>query len=515
MRLVKFSLMVATIILLAAIIIDSLPSAFPESDLSSCSMSWIPYPERNVTAVLVRVDDVYSAGLSRAFHVLGSDSSPLILREGGELPFRNAVISALSRNASEITPEQYFYAADLAGFLRLKKLNFTEYFIVNPTEPFVLKLEGAEPSSVNVTYPPSAEIDGVEQLGVGKFRVRFHGYNGERAVKLKAICDGERFEKTIERKSWNWYGTLNISLSVDTSNCAGVTEHYCKFYVEDTLVLNLDRVYRINRSFTSGSFYYYYEAKCEWTVCVRDCSTGPEGRECTTTCWTECDPCSPIERYDFTSASVPGWAKRELKFRPNPAAEEYLIRAYADAIVRATKGVALSTLDNIEDSGKWELYFGALDRAGAERLLRYFYLVQLPLNVKTDESAKTTRLEAILEKRANCSVVSSLYTLFENATYINVTQVRIPFLTRFGVKGEIETNVIFVNLGSGQKFTRDYLKTDCGELAVAELAYYRQPALQNFRGVIASQDELLMRKGYSQAFGVAYSTQEIMCRVSR
>lgn len=529
MRLLKFVFYAIVLLIVGSVFIDfisSVPSITPNGGGGNNNNGWVPYPTENKTTVNVTINDVYIAGLSKSFEVLDVSKSPDILKEveSGGKPFRDAVIEALSRNPNEIKPEQYFYAGDLAGFLKLNATNTTaEYYIINPSKPFYLRIEGALPTNVTVTYPPSAEIS-VDHTGTGSFEVHYNGYHGERTVRLMSDCGGGT---SVVKDTWNWHGTLDLDLPVDDSNCAGGQSFSCNFYVGDTLVLNLDKTYTINRGFKTGHLDYYFKPSCYWRECERDCDTvcDDEGnchRHCHRHCWWECDPCHDIEKYTWSSEKAPSWAKQELMFEPNPAAEEYLLRAYADAIMNATSNTSETAINEIDSKGYWELYFGKLNREEAKTLMDYFYLVQIPINMWGNDSSNVSRYGAMFTREANHTVISGLYTLLENTTYINATFLNISIQTPFGSKGEKETYVVFALVGNDQNFTKDYLETDCGELAVAELAYYRQPALQGFKEVLKEAfkrtygyipDEILLRKGYSPSYGVIYKTDEKVCKI--
>jgi len=563
----------------------------------------------------VTIDDLNRTISNWRFVPANFSESPLTLSQNSSgVPLRSALIELLSRNARDVSMEQYATTGKLLSVFTLESNGTVDYPAISPYDPFVFRVEKVKFSVPEVTFPPSADIsvggyreddgrltqrtryvgyeiesvrecpfpdycwegkrlvvkfvreitlggilvssrdvsesfyfslddgkckyhregcesddsvcisvkvcrkgekytarvyyywferDGSYRGDVKVFRVYFGGYHGESSVNLTARCN-HRYEidwrsedteyvsftaqmvKRVVKDNYTWSSVLEVPVFKRGDTLARVS---CSFYVDDVLVTPIGNV---KRSYGGGSFFYYYTPG--W-------------------CWGECHP--PEEGVKTSDVRAPDHVKKPFEYDTENTTipEEFLLRVYAETLRAKAGEHAESVLEKVEEARMWERFFGVENRSVARSVLEYFYLSQVPLYIEIDSKASLSRFQAFQEKRGNESVVSSLYTFFENTTFVRAESAEIPFS---GVTEErkIVRTYLVLSLIYRTTFSPDSVETDCGNFAVAELAYYRQPGLQGVESVYRPPGAFTVHKGYSPVGGVEFHEEFRVCRTS-
>lgn len=408
----------------------------------------------NYDEVTVRITEVYSFGSIRATH-------PIELK----FSFPREHRDCLSRDYTMI--------------------GFVSYF---------LEVRHCGPGNIRVSF----DYDGGRISGnLKSYDVVFTGYHGEEKVNLSALCNYHiiynlqteeyfsftvNFTTQVDKKDWRWVGKLPFTIFGGMK-----TNLWCTYYVQDNLNIQLgNESLNIPRQYTAGSLWYYYVPTSE----------GVE------------------ERIYLYPEAVPEWAKRKFEYNPEniTTAEEFMLRLYAEAARRGVENITKEELNEIQNKSLWKSFFGNEDFEGAKRILEYFYLVQIPLNIKINSSVKNNSFEAFIAQEGNESVVSSLFVFFENTTFIYPNKEKINFYPYGGKNKTVDTYLILVLTGSSN-FTPRGLNSSCGIISLAELAYYRQPGLQEISKDLIDlvPDQFEAYRGYSPIPGVEFMRESKSC----
>jgi len=582
MKAIRFAFYAAVFIVLTSFLLNFIDANYgefslPEQENPNSPYQWkveVKYANINVT-----LEDLNSTRDSWLFTTANFSESPVILREGGNKPLKEALLEVLSRNATDVTMEQYAIAGKALSLFTLRgNGDFVEYPILLPYGSFVLRLEKTDYDVVNVTFPPSAdilisgpaqrledyvtvtskttcgeyriedtgvvvdilyrvyfdsqvvseskwiEVLGIPRMDVGECRITsegctgednycirltvckeengysvkkpycwfkesgfkgqrvrftafFVGYHGENTLNLTARCvhsyevGWNRYDKPstlfyftsvhrvqIAKQNWKWTGSLTVPVAKEQTTLSTVS--CCYFSVEDTLKTPIGD---IERSFGSGSFWYYYRPYY-------------------------CDPyChDEYEDWDVRGVSAPEHVKKPFGYDPeNKTIQEKLILIdYSEAIKAKAEKNATRNVELIREQGLWEKFFFEDSFENASRAVLYFLLSQIPLGVKPNETMNLSPLQTFLKGEGNCSAIFELGVFFENVT---------------------------VDIGE-TNFVQDYVKTDCGRFAVAELAYYRQPGLNSYSSIYTPPKEFMTKKGY-EVPGIEFRKEERVCKV--
>lgn len=331
-----------------------------------------------------------------------------------------------------------------------------------------------------------------------KYKLLLNGYHGENKLRLKTVCSysicyNEKTEEymsfeidmseELNKEGQRWSASVPIGIF----GALPKTSVWCSVEVEDTITVPLgNETYKLNRTYQAGRIWYYY-------------MIGVGGRI--------------EERLKTYPETVPEWAKREYRYDPqiNQSAEELMIVLYAETTRRALQENITRELNEIRKNSLWEKFFGSESEEFAKSLMEYFYLVQIPLDIEINSSLNYNRLHAFLMRTGNESTVSSLYTFFENTTYLNVTKTTLNIS-----KKKVESNLILAFIGKTY-FTLQGLNTSCGVFAVGELAYYRQPGFQYISESFISgiPKEIEAYKGYTSIPGIIFKKENKNCSTEK
>lgn len=335
------------------------------------------------------------------------------------------------------------------------------------------------------------------------FKVHFNGFHGEKRVNVTAYCDHDytlywntqsednvyvgfstTIRKTVIKDSYTWSETLEIPVFFRGDTLARV---YCTFGVDDVLKTPIGD---IKRGFKGGYLSYYYRP----FLCTPLCS-------------------DPVEEIRASSHYAPSHAKKPFVYDVNDTSltEELILRIYAESIKRVLSNYEKGVFEKMKSSGLWSAFFGSENESIAKSVMDYFYLSQIPLLVEIDSKANLSKLETFFEKKGNESTVSQLYTLFENTTFVYPQLVEMLYNPPYEKDRKVKTWVILA-LTYDTNFTLDAVNTNCGKFAVAELAYYRQPALQDYEDHYVPPTSFKAIKGYSPLPGIAFENETLVCR---
>lgn len=341
------------------------------------------------------------------------------------------------------------------------------------------------------------ELEGI----IKRYNLILTGYHGEDKIDFEATCvytvyyrpeTEEYFKfsvdygKKIEKKGQNW----NISAPMVFISL-GKTYTDCYYRVGDLIKVILDNeTHEIRRNYDIGGSFYYSVPS-------------PRGRE---------------EKLEFYLQELPQWVKEKFEYDPQriESAEELLLRIYAEAARLASEKIINKDFKTINELSLWKNFFGEESKDSAKNVMEYFYLVQIPLEIKVNSSLNHDRFYSFLFKEGNESVVATLYTFFENSVPINATKTNITFSPFGSSKRErVETYLILADT-KNTSFTPKSVKSSCGVISVAELAYYRQPGFQRLSDEILSliPAEIEMHHGYSSLPGIIFETKNKTCNRS-
>lgn len=341
------------------------------------------------------------------------------------------------------------------------------------------------------------ELEGL----IKRYNLALTGYHGEDKIDVKVICvytiyyrpeTEEYFKfsvdygKKIEKKGQNWTASIPMALV-----SVGKTYTNCYYGVSDLIKVILDNeTHEIKRNYDIGESFYYSVPTSE-------------GRE---------------EKLEFYSRELPRWVKEKFEYDPKKieSAEELLLRIYAEAARVASEKIINKDLKTINKLSLWKNFFGDENEDSAKKVMEYFYLVQIPLEIKVNSSLNYSRFHSFLFKEGNESIIATLYTFFENSVPVNATKTNITF-SLFGSskKERVETYLILTNT-KNTSFTPGSVKSSCGIISVAELAYYRQPGFQRLSDEILSliPAKIEMHYGYSSLPGIIFETKNKTCNRS-
>jgi len=279
---------------------------------------------------------------------------------------------------------------------------------------------------------------------------------------------------------WNWQ--KEVVFPILYRGDAFVTAS-CSLYLTDRVNTEF---FSIERTCPLGSFYYYFRPPyCEGSRCISE----------------------PLEIFQADFRKAPEHAKKPYNCSnlSTVAAEEFLIRALAEAIKAKTEPKIQSVLDNTLKDGQWGFYFSNLDRESAKRLLQYFYLVQIPLNIKNNESLNYSKLEAIIKQEANKSTIYSLTTLFENTARLYTAKTSCALKQNWSKS--IPCVASFIQL-EAESFGKTLYNSPCGKYFVAELVEIRKPSIAEATKYVAFPKKMCFVRGYSPSPGVEYEQSE-------
>ncbi|MEM2079312.1 MAG: hypothetical protein QW104_01330 [Nitrososphaerota archaeon] len=352
---------------------------------------------------------------------------------------------------------------------------------------------GSEPKITVQFYSSPGSLSGE----IKKYSINLDGYHGENRAVFHAKCDyrvvfddKERYvyfsvdyRYEIKKTGQKWSSRIPFEIFSGLPK----TDVWCSFWLEDQLNLTLKDVeqnvetVKINRSYFMGSSFYYARLVI-----------GQYGS------WVE-------EKMNVYPEKVPDWVNREFRYDAidNRSDEDLMLAIYAETARRAARVLLEKDLETIEKINAWERFFGRENRDFATSLMEYFYLVQIPLDVKVNSNAKYPKLQAFFLQEGNESTISSLYTFFENTSMVSISVADVPFKN-----SKVRTNLVFV-LTRSSTFSLDGLETNCGKLTVAELAYYRQPGLHEVLPVSFTSPIKLYR-GYTVT-GIEFKKEEKLC----
>jgi hypothetical protein len=279
---------------------------------------------------------------------------------------------------------------------------------------------------------------------------------------------------------WNWQKQVVFPIFYRGDAFVNAS---CDLYLIDRVNTGF---FSVERTCPLGSFYYYFRPPyCEGTTCILD----------------------PLEIFQADFRKAPEHAKKPYTCSnlSKVAAEELVIRALAEAIKAKTEPKIQNVLDNALKDKQWDLYFNNLDRESAKRLLQYFYLAQIPLNIKNNESLNYSKLEAIIKQEANKSTIYSLTTLFENTTrqYTAMTSCAL----KQNWNKSIPCVASFIQL-EAESFGKTLYNSPCGKYFVAELVEIRKPSIADASKYVSFPKRMCFVRGYSPSPGIEYEQSE-------
>jgi hypothetical protein len=344
-------------------------------------------------------------------------------------------------------------------------------------------------------WPPEYDIRGILKRGT----ITITGYHGN-ATKLLIDCptyyacypymsDGEncysfRGKGTVQLQKSNesvWSASFIFPLYYRGD--AFVTAS-CSLYLTDSVNTSF---FNITRTCPLGSFYYYYRPPyCE-----------PDG-----SCIME-----PAEYFTSSWIPAPDHAKKPYTCpkESRNAAEEFTLRALAEAVKNRTEDRIERVLENASKDSQWNDLFDNLNREDARKLLQYFYLVQIPLNIERNDSLNYTPLEAIIRQKASKNVIYALTPLFENTTRVNTTRTLCTLSQNWS--RAVECTVSFIQL-EAERFGKTLYNSSCGRYFAAELVEIRKPSIADAQKYIRMPEKMQFVKGYSPSPGIKYPQEE-------
>lgn len=361
------------------------------------------------------------------------------------------------------------------------------------------KSSGSSEPKITVNfYSYSGSLSGE----IKKYSLNLVGYHGENRILFNAKCDyrvvfddeenyayfSVDYRYEIKKTGQRWYSTVPFEIFSGLPK----TDVWCSFWLEDQLNLTLkdveqnEEAVKVDRNYFMGTSFYYIR------LVIEQYGSRVE------------------EKMSVYPERVPEWVKREFRYNAidNRTDEDLMLIVYAETARRAAKEILEKDLETIKKINAWERFFGGENTDFATSLMEYFYLVQIPLDVRVNSTVNNSRLHTFFLQEGNESVISSLYTFFENTTMVNISMAEIQFKN-----SRVRTGLVLVPIGNST-FSLGGLETDCGKLTVAELAYYRQPGLHEVPLGVSFTSPVKLYRGYTLT-GVEFKKEEKLCYLNR
>jgi len=344
-------------------------------------------------------------------------------------------------------------------------------------------------------WPPEYDIRGIPKRGT----ITITGYHGN-ATKLLIDCPTYYTCYPYMEDDENCYnlgGRGIVQLQKSNESAWSTSVIFPLYYRGDAFVTASCSLYltdsvntpffNITRTCPLGSFYYYYRPPyCE-----------PSG-----SCILE-----PAEYFTSSWIPAPDHAKKPYTCpkESRNAAEEFTLRALAEAVKNRVEGRIQRVLENASKDNQWDNLFDSLSREDARKLLQYFYLIQIPLNIERNDSLNYTPLEAIIKQKASKSVIYTLTLLFENTTRVETTRTLCTLNQNWS--RAVECTVSFIQL-EAEKFGKTLYNSPCGRYFAAELVEIRKPSIADAQKYIRIPEKMHFVKGYPPSPGIKYPQEE-------
>jgi len=328
-----------------------------------------------------------------------------------------------------------------------------------------------------------------------KAELSYQGYHGN-GTKLVAECYVlVKMHYYEEDEEWYYLsGTVEIPLQkgndtlwkgttfIPIFRCPDCYTYVsCNLYLEDSVKAGS---LTIDRKCPAGSFWYYYRPP----YC-------PPGGTCVL---------DPDEGSEFSGSTAPEHAKKQYSCQSD-AAEWFTLRALAEAVKAKTDNKVRRVLEEAAKDGSWKKYFNDLTENQARQLLQYFYLSQIPLNIKRNDSIEYSWFEAIIKKEANKSVIYSLTPLLENTSPMYTSETLCAPKRNWGSPTNCTASFILLD---AQAFGNTLYDSPCGRFFVAELVEIRKPSIAKAEKYIKIPEGKCFAKGYSPSPGVVYPREQ-------